>query len=120
MKDQANLPNQKEAVDYYYNHEATRQLMREAHEAQAAYTADLAGRAAAALAGFARRIGSVFEAVTESASRAAYYRDLSALSDWELVDRGIGRGEIHYFVDRCFDKPALAANNGHDRNKLAA
>ena len=50
MKDQANLPNQKEAVDYYYNHEATRQLMREAHEAQAAYTADLAGRAAAARA----------------------------------------------------------------------
>ncbi len=117
MKDSTNLPAQTEAVDYYYSHEAMRQLMLDAHKAQAVETARLAGLAVAAVGRLARRIGSFIGAVSDSFSRAAYYRDLSGLSDRELADRGIVRGEIRYFVDSCFRKPALAVNDGHDETK---
>lgn len=117
MKDSSTLPAQTETVEYYYDNEAMRRLMQDAHKAQAAEMARLAGLAAAALGRLARRIGSFLGAVSDSFSRAAYYRDLSGLSDWELANRGISRGEIKYFVDRCFRKPAIAVNDGHAETK---
>ncbi len=101
-------------------YESKQRLVAQTQQAQAVEAARFIGLAGAALRPVAQRIRNYFSAMLDVFSRAAYYRDLSGLSDWELADRGIKRGDIKYFVESCFQEPATAANDRLDRSELAA